>query len=233
MDISAFATKGNLIKAKSDLSLAEMGYDLMDKKRRILIAEMMSLISRAEEIQAMIDDVFSAAYSELQRANVFLGINQVERIGYAIPEDDSLNIRFRSVMGVEIPAVAHDSQASFEYSYAFSGSNYFLDQAFLHFNKVKELTVAMAEVESAVYLLAANVKKTQKRANALQRVMIPRLAELVAGITNTLEEKDREEMSRLHAIKKMKQSKGAAGHGSGQSSGQVAGQAFLPSAGRW
>jgi len=221
MDLSTFATKGNLMKAKSDLALAETGYDLMDKKRKILIAEMMSLISRAEEIQAKIDEVFSAAYKELQRANVFLGISQVERIGYAVPEDDSLGILFRGVMGVEIPAVSHDSQATKQYSYSFSNTNYFLDQAYLHFNKVKELTVEMAEVESAVYLLAVNVKKTQKRANALQSVMIPRLGGLVSSIAGALEEKDREELSRLHAIKKANLAKSGAG------------QAFQPSAGRW
>ena len=204
MDVSTFATKGNLMKAKSDMNLARMGYDLMDKKRTILISEMMSYISRAEEIQAKIDEVFSKAYQELQNVNVILGITQVERTGYSLPEEESVKVRFRSVMGVEIPTVSIDKDRPDPLYYSFSNTNYSMDQAFIHFNIVKDLIIEMAEVESTVYLLALNVKKTQKRANALQSIMIPKFENLVSNIQNTLEEKDREESSRLHVIKSTK-----------------------------
>jgi V/A-type H+-transporting ATPase subunit D len=220
MDVTSFATKGNLMKAKSDLALARMGYDLMDKKRTVLITEMMSYISRAEEIQAKIAEVFSAAYGELQNANVFLGIQQVGRSGYSVPEEGGVKVRFRSVMGVEIPNVSL-ARTGASYFYALSNTDYFLDQAYLQFNRVKDLIIEMAEVESTVYRLAVNVKKTQKRANALQSIMIPRLTGLVKGITNTLEEKEREETSRLHVIKNTKLAKSETGH------------AFRPSSGRW
>ena len=210
MDVSTFATKGNLMKAKSDLNLAKMGYDLMDKKRTILISEMMSYISRAEEIQAKIAEVFSKAYQELQNVNVILGITQVERTGYSLSEDDSVKVRFRSVMGVEIPTVSIDKERPDPSYYSFSNTNYSMDQAFIHFNIVKDLIVEMAEVENTVYLLAINVKKTQKRANALQSIMIPKFENLVSHIQNTLEEKEREESSRLHVIKSTKLKKESA-----------------------
>ena len=44
MDPREFPTKGNLIAAKNSLTLAKQGYDLMDKKRNILIRELMDLI---------------------------------------------------------------------------------------------------------------------------------------------------------------------------------------------
>ena len=204
MDVSAFATKGNLIKAKANLALAKMGYDLMDKKRTILISEMMAYINRAEDIQARIDETFRTAYGELQNANVSLGINSVERIGYSIPEITQMRIRFRSVMGVEIPIVSIAPDEGNPFRYAFSNTNYPLDQAYLNFNKVKDLIVEMAEVENTVYRLAVNVKKTQKRANALESIMIPKLTGLVSSIQSTLDEKEREESSRLHVIKKSK-----------------------------
>jgi len=201
MDVSTFATKRNLMKAKSDLELASMGYSLLDKKRSILIAEMMSYIERASQIQSKIDIVFSEAYKDLQTANVFLGINQVQRIGYAIPEEENVNIRFRSVMGVEIPMVSLDKSSPGGINYGFSNTNYFLDQAYIKFNKVKDLTIEMAEVENTVYLLARNIQKTQKRANALKSILIPKYTDLVRNIENTLDEKESEEVSRLHFIK--------------------------------
>ena len=47
MDPREFPTKGNLIAAKNSLALAKQGYDLMDKKRNILIRELMDLIDEA------------------------------------------------------------------------------------------------------------------------------------------------------------------------------------------
>ena len=208
MDISTFATKGNLLKAKANLALSKTGYELMDKKRTILISEMLSFINRAEEIQARIDEEFSKAYRELQNANITLGIKFVERTGYAIPEDKRLRIHFRGVMGVEIPQVSMAPETGTPLHYAFSNTNFSLDQAYIEFNKIKALIVEMAEVENTVYRLAVNVKKTQKRANALASITIPKYTELVKNIQNTLDEKEREDSSRLHVIKRAKSSEG-------------------------
>ncbi|MCL2058501.1 MAG: V-type ATP synthase subunit D [Oscillospiraceae bacterium] len=204
MDVSTFATKGNLIKAKANLELAKMGYELMDKKRTILISEMVAHIGRAEDIQARIAETFSSAYQELQNANISLGIDFVERVGYAIPEITRLRVRFKSVMGVEIPRVTLSQDGDDAFHYAFTNTNYSFDQAYIHFNRVRDLIVEMAEVESAVYRLSVNVKKAQKRANALKSIVIPRLTELVSDMENTLDEKEREESSRLHVIKNIK-----------------------------
>ena len=51
MDPNTFPTKGNLILAKNSLALSRQGYELMDKKRNILIREMMNLVDQAKDIQ--------------------------------------------------------------------------------------------------------------------------------------------------------------------------------------
>ena len=88
MDPNTFPTKGNLIAAKNSLKLATMGYGLMDKKRNILIRELMGLIDEAKGIQSEIDTVFKAAYEALQSANIELGINYVQEIGMSVPVDE-------------------------------------------------------------------------------------------------------------------------------------------------
>ena len=55
MDPREFPTKGNLMLAKNSLALARQGYDLMDKKRNVLLKELMALIDEAKEIQEQID----------------------------------------------------------------------------------------------------------------------------------------------------------------------------------
>ena len=78
MNPNTFPTKGNLILAKNSLALAKQGYGLMDKKRNILIRELMGLIDQAKDIQSEIDATFRAAYQALQEANIELGIRYVQ-----------------------------------------------------------------------------------------------------------------------------------------------------------
>lgn len=203
MNPNSFPTKGNLILAKNSLELAKQGYELMDKKRNILIRELMELIDQAEGIQSEINDTYAEAYQALQKAIVQMGISEVQTIAHAIPVEDSISIKSRSIMGTEIPLVTYDNQKPEPLSYAFYTTRESLDIAKAGFEKVKELTIKLSMIENAAYRLAYNIKKTQKRANALQNITIPNYEQLTKDITNALEEKEREEFTRLKIIKKM------------------------------
>ena len=89
----------------------------------------------------------------------------------------------------------------------FTGS--LVDEAYIEFDRVKKLTAELAEVENSVYRLATAVNKTQKRANALKNIVIPRLTSTVKFISDSLEEKEREEFSRLKVIKAQKAARDA------------------------
>jgi len=199
-----FPTKGNLIATKRSLSLAKLGYDLLDRKRNILIREMMELIDTANKVQGQIDETFSSAYLALQMANITLGF--IEDIAKSVPIETGVNITFRSVMGVEIPIITLEENLP-KVCYGFDSTNSMLDEAFISFYHVKQLTAVLAEIESSVYRLANAIKKTQKRANALKNIIIPKFDETVKFITDALEEKDREDFSRLKVINKKKQYK--------------------------
>ncbi|MDD7267456.1 MAG: V-type ATP synthase subunit D [Lachnospiraceae bacterium] len=200
MNLNTFPTKGNLILIKNSLSLARQGYELMDRKRNILIREIMLLIREASDIQSQIDSQYTAAYKALQRANIEMGINTVKQISATVPIDRSIRIRTRSVMGTEIPLVSHESDANMP-TYAFYSTRVSLDQARQAFEKVKELTIRLSMIENSAYRLANNIRKTQKRANALKNISIPTYETLVKSISEALEEKEREEFTRLKVIK--------------------------------
>lgn len=203
MDPNTFPTKGNLILAKNSLALSKQGYELMDKKRNILIRELMELIDKAKNIQTEIDVTFKEAYLALQKANIEMGINNVEELSRSVPEENSIKIKTRSIMGTEIPLVDFEN-TSFKPTYAYYNTKLSLDEACRHFNKVKELSIRLAMVENSAYRLAANIKKTQKRANALKNITIPYYTTLTTEISNALEEKEREEFTRLKVIKRNK-----------------------------
>ena len=197
-----FPTKSNLISTKKSLDLAKLGYDLLDRKRNILVREMMQLIDRASAIQENINSTYAKAYFALQKANVTLGM--CTEFAQATPVDNSLDIDLRSVMGVELPVVTLDDTQPDMY-YGLNATNSSLDEAYLSFLEVKKMTAQLAEIENNVYRLADAIKKTQKRANALNNIMIPQFTATIKYITEALEEKEREDFSRLKVIKNQKE----------------------------
>lgn len=210
MDPNTFPTKGNLILAKNSLALSKQGFELMDKKRNILIREMMDLIEQAKDIQTQIDSTFRHAYSALQQANMEMGIAFVDQIAYTVPVEDSIRIKTRSVMGTEIPLIEYTPENN-RPTYAYYSTKMSLDEAKAAFEKVKALCIQLAMIENAAIRLATNIKKTQKRANALKNITIPKYEALTKDIQNALEEKEREEFTRLKVIKKMKQKESLCG----------------------
>ena len=202
MAATVFATKGNLISTQRSLALAKTGYELMDKKRNILIREMMLLVDKANSIQSEIDSIFSEAYASLLEANLSSGV--IQSIAEAVPVEKGVRIRAKSVMGVEVPLVTLEEKRGETVPYGLMETDAALDNAYLKFKRVKELCVTLSEIENSVYRLAVAIKKTQRRANSLKNIVIPKQEETVKFIMNTLEEKEREEFSRMKIIKNRK-----------------------------
>ena len=201
MALKVVPTKGNLIAIKKSLQLANLGYNLMDQKRNVLIKEMMTLLDDVKIIRDQITSSYQEAYDALQEANISMGL--ISSIVNSTPEDYGISIAYRSVMGVEIPKISYNQQP-LKMTYDIERSNSKVDYAYNCFYRVKQLTVLLAEVENSVYRLANTIRKTQKRANALKNISIPRFESTIKVISEALEEKEREEFTRQKVIKEMK-----------------------------
>lgn len=105
MALKVVPTKGNLISTKKQLQLAVLGYDLLDKKRNVLIKEMMSLLDDVKMVRDEITEAYQNAYDALQEANISLGL--ISDLVTATPIDYGISIAYRSVMGVEIPKITY------------------------------------------------------------------------------------------------------------------------------
>ncbi len=189
-------TRGNMVKFASSLKLAEKGHDLLERKRTILLMELTGRIREARELQADLERVFSEAYFSLQMAGLSLGIDNVEELAYSVPESDDFTIRLRSVMGVEIPKVDPVERPPAP-CYSFLGTSGVLDGAYSHAREVLSLIARLAEVETSVYRLAVQIRRTFRRVNALEKVVIPSHRKVLAWIAGVLEENDREDFTRM------------------------------------
>ena len=197
-----FPTKANLMATQKSLSLAKLGYELMDRKRNILVREMMQLVDEAKEVESTINEAYKKAYASLQKANITLG--RCSDYARTVPLDETLKVDYKSVMGVEIPQITLGEQDMKNY-YGFDTTNSYLDEAYFNFNEAKKLSVMLVETQTSIYRLADAIKKTQKRANALNNIMIPKFTQTVKFISEALDEKEREDFTRLKVVKSTKE----------------------------
>lgn len=196
-------TKANLMTSQVALNFSKKGYELLDKKRNVLIREMMNFMDRAKGIQQKMQEIFKEAYEALIMANITIGINEVNQVAESIPQATEFTILTQSVMGVEIPQIKYEKRELEPY-YSFYHTNTALDVALQKFHQVKYLLYELAEIEDSVYKLATEIKRTQKRTNALKNIQIPKYEALVKMISEMLEEKEREDFFRLKVLKKKK-----------------------------
>jgi len=201
--VKVVPTRGNLFRLAKKLKMAQKGHALLEQKRQILMLELSSTIAKARKVQKEVAEVFQEAYSALQRANISLGVETVEEIAHSIPEERRFVIRLRSVMGVEVPEVDPlEPKANPAYSFLETSSS--TDEAYLAFCKVRSILSQLAEVENAVYRLAVQVRRTNRRVNALEKVVIPLTQASISEISSVLEESEREDFVRMKTAKKQK-----------------------------
>jgi len=199
-------TRGNLVKLQKALAQAVSGHDLLEQKRQVLMLELVRHIDSARDLQTDVIKTFDDAYKALEKANVSLGIDTVEDIAGSVPVADEVVVRLRSVMGVEIPDI-DEIDGSVKPSYSFIGSTSAMDDAYLSFRKVLVTLLKLAEVETSVYRLAVQIRRTHRRVNALEKVVIPANKREREFINGALEEGEREDFVRMKISKTNREKK--------------------------
>ncbi len=193
-------TRSNLMRTKQDLQFAREGYEILDRKREVLTAELIHVAHTAGELQKEVWDLVAAAYRGLQQAKLTMGQDHVEWAAMATSHTVDVHLKFRGVMGVPIPVVEARGAAP-ELTYSMGDTSASLDAAGAAFRKVLKRIPELSEQVTSVWRLAGELRKTQRRVNALQHIFIPEYEATVLFIKSALEEREREETFRLKWLK--------------------------------
>ncbi len=196
-------TRINLIQTKKTLSLAESGRDILERKRDILLRELRQSIYDAERAREELSEALAKAYQSLMEANMAKGSEIVENVALCSSLEADFLVDYRSIMGVTVPVVEFQSETEVKPDYGFGNTSAELDKAFKQFYAALELVAELARAEGITFQLANDIKRTQRRVNALNYVLIPLYRRTVKHIELVLEEKEREEFVRTKRIKKM------------------------------
>jgi V/A-type H+-transporting ATPase subunit D len=184
-------TKSNLIRVKERLATAEEGYDLLEQKREILVMELMQKVEQVKMLERDLDARVAGAYPVLKRMLIVVGRERADRI--------SENIRYRfellekpvQVAGMTLPGLEiHLPGAELKYSPANSFAE--CDETVLEFFELLKICTELAAVRTIAWRLAREVRKTQRRVNALEKMVIPTARETRVYIESALEERDRD-----------------------------------------
>ena len=193
-------TKSNLLVLKRQLEFAEEGYDLLEQKRQILIFELMSRLNRARNAEQAIQEALRRAYETLRGAQLDQGSESLDRTILAVSLDHQVDISDQHLMGMKIPHITvRTEQISIQFGIGGTSAN--TDQAMSRFIEVLPMIAELAELENAVMRLARELRKTQRRCNALSKIFMPSYRETIDYITGALEERERESFVILKMIR--------------------------------
>jgi V/A-type H+-transporting ATPase subunit D len=192
-----------LIQTKKTLKLAESGREVLERKRDILLRELRNSIFEAERSREELLATLAKAYQNLREANMAKGSETVAHVAMGSNAKANYLIDYKSIMGVPVPVVEFQSENNVKPDYGFANTSVELDQTFKQFQKILGLIADLAGAEGATFQIANDVRRTQRRVNALNYVLIPRYKSIAKSIELVLEEKDREEFVRTKIIKRV------------------------------
>ncbi|NMC86451.1 MAG: V-type ATP synthase subunit D [Anaerolineaceae bacterium] len=194
-------TRSNLLRIKQELQFAKEGYEILNRKREVLTSELIRMAHNAEELQQRVYQLLSEAYGAMEKAQLKMGRERVEWAALAANKTVDVTLKYRGVMGVSVPVIESQGTPS-EMPYSLGDTTAALDQASAAFAKVLTLIPELSMVTTTVWRLAGELRKTQRRVNALQYIFIPEYEDTVSFIVSSLEERDREETFRLKLLKR-------------------------------
>lgn len=194
-------TKSNLLEMKSQLAVSTNGYELLEEKREILVRELMHMVDKVRVLEGEMEKVISRAYPAFKNMLMSDGQDQIERISHAVHYEFGMTEKTVTVGGMPFQTLDVELPKK-ELFYSFIGTYANTDATITQFFELLSLLTQMASIRTIVWRLADEVKRTQRRVNALDKMIIPQTKETSAYIESVLEERERENVFVLKALKK-------------------------------
>lgn len=197
------ATKANLLKAKEELKLLSGGYEILDKKRKALMKAYDDKVKDRNSLNEEVNKTLADIKENFKRVLITLGEADLDSISRSVPIDNSLELTSSKFMQTEISKIEFE-EVGLNLSYSFYETNAAFDLAILSFNTLRSKIFKLAELDTTITSLNNEISKTSKKVNSLEKVQIPKYKEIIKTISQSLEEKEREDFSKTKIVKENK-----------------------------
>ncbi|GAB4284214.1 MAG: V-type ATP synthase subunit D [Coriobacteriia bacterium] len=198
-------TRSELLERKQQITLAEQGMDLLKQKRDALLIEFMSVMDETLRLSNDLQRTVSEAQYSLAIAKAVDGVVSVRSAAMATRGEITIDMTGTKIMGVSVPVVTKGEspvRSSFTRGYAITGVSSRIDETADKFERILDVIIEYADIETRLKRLGEEIQKTNRRVNALEQVTVPALREQVAYIRQALDERAREDLFRLKKVKK-------------------------------
>lgn len=194
-------TKTNLIKLKQDLAIAEEGHELLEEKREILVLELMSYVERVKRLEKELYNLLFDAYASLKKTFIYMGHEVTKSKAKLISYDYLMKKKTLKILGKNLLSIEVEPP-ELKLCYSFLNTNTMMDTTIMKFLKLITVLSELAEIRNIVWRLAEEVKRTQRRVNALEKMILPDTQETIKFIESSLEEQERNEVFIRKLVKK-------------------------------
>jgi len=200
-------TRSNLLARRDQLKLAGRGADLLKRKRDALIGEFFDLVKASLEARRALQQASREAYFALFLANAWDGPEAVQSLALASAEGLDVDIQVENLFGVKVPQV---QPPTFDLTLPFSpiGAGARTLDAAQQFRALTEAIVRVAATETRLRRIGEEIKKTNRRVNALEQLVIPGIGHQIKSIRSVLDQRALEEVTVLKRIKAKLEAKG-------------------------
>ncbi len=197
-------TRMNLLQRKNQLRVAQQGVDLLKRKRDALVSEFFKVVRQALEARDRLNAVSEEAYVILSLAKAVEGRQALEAAALAERRPVVVDVEIRNIWGIKVPEVrAQRARRSFlERGLSPTAVSVRTLESQEAFEEVLSAILDVASTELRLRKIGEEIKKTTRRVNALEQVVIPRIRAEIRYINDVLEQRAREDVFRLKRIKK-------------------------------
>lgn len=200
MNTTLAPTRSNLLRLAEDLKFAELGHELLDQKRSILVVELLTLVDQAVDYEQRVVKSLAEAQLSLSDAIMQMGRLRVGNLGGAVNIDYSINLGSRRVMGVSVPKVETTFVDKSPY-FSSEDTSILSELSIDRYRTTLQLMGRLAELKVSIMRLAREVKKTIRKVNALEKIVIPQNKETITWMRGRIEEQERENFILLKVVK--------------------------------
>ncbi len=201
-------TRSTLLETQRSLSFAQEGYNLLDRKREILLSELTAETPGAEQARDALISDSTEAYGALAGARMAVGVDSVRRVAMGTRGESQLEIRERSIVGAVVPEI-RCALPERRPGYSLISATAEVDAAVIAFAQLTRTICRAAETEIAAVRLATEIRKTQRRVNALRNVVIPRQESIIKEVREALEDAEREAFFQLKRLRAQREKRAA------------------------
>lgn len=197
-------TRMNLLQRKNQLRVAQQGVDLLKRKRDALVAEFFQVVRQALAARDRLNAVSEKAYVILSLAKAVEGRQALEAAALADRRPVLVDVEIRNIWGIKVPEVRSQRvrRSLLERGLSPTAVSVRTLESAEAFDEVLDAILEVARTELRLRKIGEEIKKTTRRVNALEQVVIPRIRAEIRYIHDVLEQRAREDVFRLKRIKK-------------------------------